>query len=357
MGKFSYVFGDILTGQVIAEIPLFGVSMTRGLGMGEFRGAFQLDQTGKKNRDLIEASEAGRCFIACEDEGSVIWSGFIKTRTYQSQAKSMQLFAQAWEHYPEYRLMREDELIFTDVEQTQIFIDLWESMMNDPNSPQFTMPSAITSVTKSQTSKGFEFKYYRSLMNEISDADDGFDWTIDVQRSAQVYARALRMGYPRLGATNPIHFDYPGSIINYWQNDALTNRATHFYGIGAGEGSTKLIQEVIHSDLISGGFPRYDSVITGYTSVTDVDILAGLTVQKAVVRKPGVPIITVELKADKIPQFGSFGLGDAVILNIVDALHIDRIEQIINTRILGWEFYPPQDTHTALARLVFEGEE
>lgn len=357
MAKFSYVFADILTGQVIAEIPLFGVSMTRGLGMGEFRGAFQLDQTGKDNTDLIQATEPGRCEIICEKEGSVIWSGFIKTRTYQSQAKSVQLFALAWEHYPEYRLMRESEFVYVDWEQTEIFVDLWTAMIADPNSPQFILPTPITTIDKSITAKSFEFRYYRELMNELADGDDGFDWTIDVQRVSGVYAKTLRIGYPTIGATIPLDFDYPGSIINYWQNNAMTNRATHFYGVGAGEGSTMLTQEVIHTDLISGGFPRYDNVVSGLKSVTDADILTGLTTQRAIVKKPTIPIITVELKADQEPVFGSYGLGDAVKLNIDDPMHPEPVDQVIDTRILGWEYYPPQDSHTELARLVFEGEE
>jgi hypothetical protein len=357
VSNFSYVFGDILTGQVIAEIPLFGVSMTRGLGMGEFRGSFQLDQTGKTNRDLIEATQEGRCYVVCEKEGQVIWGGFIKTRTYQSQAKSMQLFALSWEHYPEYRLMREDEVTYTDTEQTSIFIDLWNTMMDDTNSIQFSMPSSLTTVSKSLTAKVFEFKYYRELFNQLADADDGFDWTIDVQRVSGVYAKSLRIGYPTLGATIATDFDYPGSIINYWQNGSMANRATHFYGIGAGEGSAMLTQEVIHTDLVSSGFPRYDLTVGGLKGITDETILAGLITQRAIVKKPGVPILTVELKGDKTPVFGSYGLGDAARLNLMDPMHPEPVEQIINTRILGWEYYPPQDSHTEMARLVFEGDE
>jgi len=58
MARMSYVFGDALTGSIIQEIDLQGVSMTRALsGIGEFRGSFGLDQSGKDNRDLIAATE------------------------------------------------------------------------------------------------------------------------------------------------------------------------------------------------------------------------------------------------------------------------------------------------------------
>lgn len=358
MSNFSYVFGDVLTGQVIAEIPLYGVSMTRGFGMGEFRGSFQLDQTGMSNRDLINATQEGRCYLVCERENEAIWGGFVKTRTYQGQAKSYQLFALAWEHYPEYRFMRRDAIDYVNAEQLTIFIDLWSIMMSDdPNSIQFTLPTTAVTVTKNLSAKGFEFVYYRELMDQLANADDGFDWTVDIARVENVYSKSLRIGYPTLGASNPVDFDYPGQIVNYWHNGSMADRGTHFYGVGAGEGSTMLTQEVIHSDLISSGFPRYDQYVS-LKSISDPTILAGLTTQRAIVKKPGIPTLTVELKADQLPQFGSYGLGDAARVNFTgDPRHPDPVDQIFNTRILGWEYYPPQDTHTEMARIVFEGEQ
>src|SRR5687768_16477887 len=106
MPKMSYIFGDILTGSVIEEIPLQGVSMTRGFGQGDFRGTFQLDMSGKSNRDLLEASREGRSFVVCEHDGQVIWDGFIWTNTYKGQSKTHQLYCKAWEHYPEHRFVR-----------------------------------------------------------------------------------------------------------------------------------------------------------------------------------------------------------------------------------------------------------
>ncbi len=357
MANITYIFGDILTGSILEEISLFGVSMTRGFGSGDFRGAFQLDQTGKSNSDLIAATEEGRCFVVCERGPSVIWGGFVRTRTYQSQSKTLQLYCQAWEHYPEYRFMRSATFENLNTEQRNIFINLWAEMMTDPNSIQFTLPSAMSDVVlKSLTAKDFEFKYYRSLMDSLANADDGFDWTIDVQKVAGAYPRSLRIGYPTLGATNPIDFDYPGSVVNYWNNGTMSGHGTHFYGVGSGEGSTVLQQEVIHSDLISSGFPRFDAYVS-FKDITSQEILTGLTTQAAIIRKPGVPIITIELKGDKEPEFGSYGLGDAARIHFDDPLHSEPVTQTIDTRILGWEYYPPEDDHTEMARLIFQGEE
>src|SRR5688572_7786554 len=191
MANITYVFGDIITGAVIEEISLQGVSMSRGIGQGDLRGAFQLDQTGKSNVDLLAATQEGRCYLICERDGQPVWGGFIWSRTYQSQAKVFQLYCRAFEHYPEYRFIRSD-ILETDVEQRNIFRNLWISMMADPNSLQIDLPAASSTLfTKSLDVKAFEFKTYREVMDNIANGDDGFDWTIDIARVGGAYTRTL----------------------------------------------------------------------------------------------------------------------------------------------------------------------
>lgn len=354
--QITYVFGDVLTGKIIQEISLQGVSMTRGFGQGDLRAAFQLDQTGKENRDLIAATEEGRSYVIVERDSVPIWGGIVWTRTYQSQAKIFQIYCKAFEHYSESRFVRTD-FENLDTEQRNIFRNLWTAMMADPNSLQVTLPSSFsTIVSKSLTVKDFEFKSYRESMDAIANGDDGFDWTIDISRVGGVYVKTLRIGYPKLGATNPLILYYPGEILNYWNNGSMAGYGTNIFGIGAGEGSTMLVQEVIHSDLVSSGFPRYD-VSASYKNINDATLLTGLTLMLANFRKAGIPTITVELKGDLDPEFGSYGLGDAVKIFFDDPLHPDPADATFNSRVLGWEYYPPSDQNTEHARLVFVGEE
>lgn len=353
MARMSYIFGDMLTGSVIEEIALQGVSMTRGLGQGDFRGTFQLDQTGKSNRDLLEATREGRSYVVCERDGVPIWAGFVWTNTYQSQSKTHQLYCKGFEHYPEYRNVDIDfENLAT--EQRNIFLNLWTDMMSDPNSLQVTLPSVFdTVVEKSLTVKTFEFKTYRQMMDAIANGDDGFDWTIDVARVGGSYTKTLRIGYPTLGATEFLDIDYPGAILNYWENGTMAGRGTHFFGIGSGEGSTMLIQPVVHADLVASGFPRYDAILSA-KSITDETILAGLTTQFAINKKAGGTALTIEIKGDQDPQFGSFGLGDAARIHFDDPRHPDPTQQTLVSRILGWEYYPGSDDHVEYTRIVFE---
>jgi hypothetical protein len=233
-------------------------------------------------------------------------------------------------------------------------------MMADANSIKVDLPSSFTTaITKSLTIKAFEFKTYREVMDSVANGGpvDGFDWTIDIARiSGGVYTKTLRIGYPTLGSVEPVIFDYPGQILNYWQNGTMAKHGTHIYGLGAGEGSTMLTQEVIHADLLSGGFPRYD-VGVSLKDINSASLLTSLSVQAADVRKAGRPIMTVEIVGKQEPEFGSYGLGDAAKIFFRDPRHPDPADRVFTSRILGWEYYPPSDDYIEFTRLVFEGED
>jgi hypothetical protein len=355
MAQVNFVFGDIYTGRIECEIPLYGASFVRGMGLGELRGSFQLDQTGKANTDLLAATQPGGKYVVCERDKQPVWGGLVWTRTYQSQAKVNQLYCRAFEHYPDRRLIRED-LTYTGIDKRNIFIDLWRTMQDDPNSFQVELPSDFaTEYPMDYEVLASEFKTYRSAMDEIANADDGFDWTIDTTRVEGVYIQTLRIGYPTLGAVDTYTvFDYPGSITNYWQNSSMASTGTHIYGVGGGEGGDMLLAEVIHEDLLDANFLRYDLDIS-MKGINNLDLLTNLTIQQARIRKAPGTVITAEVKADQAPVFGGYGLGDACKIFFKDPRYEAGFEFI--SRILGWEYYPPSDSSVEMARLVFEGED
>lgn len=360
MTEMTYLFGDILTGDIIDEIPLRGVSMTRTFGAGIFRASFHLDQTGKNNTTLLEAAKQGRNFIVVERNGIPIWGGFIWVATYQSQAKNDQLIAKAWEHYPDSRIIRAD-FLNANLEQRNIFINLWNSMTADPNSIKFEIPEAnfATEVQKTIDVKDYEYKSYRTVIDNLANTTDGFDWTVDTVKGMDgKYERQLKLGFPWYGELDPNkgpQFDYAGQILNYWENNTMGESGTHFYGLGTGQGSSILNSTVTHQDLLDDGFPRFDRKVS-FKDVDRQDILDVLTSRFATVNKPNrSPIFTVQLRADEVPEFNTYGLGDNATLWIVDPAHTTAEKQKNVARIIGWEYYPPRSDRSEEVRLVFEG--
>ena len=358
MTDYRYIFGSLRTEEIIAEIPLYGTYMDLELNVGgRFDGSFSLDMTGISNRTLLDATIPGRCFVICERNGIPIWGGFVWSRTYQSQSKDVQLYAQSFEYYPRYQLIRSD-LTQTD-EQLTLFKNLWTHMQSvngrnlNINVPTVTFATVITKQIEVATT---DFKFYDEVMSSIADSEDGFDWTIDITKSDNYYIKTLRMGYPALGSLDPqgLTFDYPGSILNYYATEGMTDAGTNVYTLGAGEGSGMIFTQVIHQDLIDAGSPRWD-VIASRKDISDPFTLDSFATIEAKIRRPPMLVIKPSMKSNRQPEFGSFGLGDACNLNIRDPRFPEGF--IFPTRIAKWTLQPQSASNTDEFTVLFAGDE
>jgi hypothetical protein len=356
-GEPRYVFGDLITGQIYEEIPCEGVSVNMTLQGGEFRGSFGLDLTGKNNEDIVNATIPGKTFVVMEVGDVVQWGGMVWSRTYQSQAKVAQLYAKTLDQYPSKRIVETDKT-WVGIDARQVFLDLYTDMQADPYSLKVDLPAGSYSgleVASFATSSS-ELQTYRTAMDSAANTTDGFEWTIDWQRIGNSYKRTLRIGTP-LGqpeSSYSVVFEYPGNILNYWRNDTIGTAGTSIYGVGAGEGTDMGIIEVVHADLLSGGFPRYDQVIS-FKDISDVDRLQALTEKQAQIYKAPQPVYTVEMKADREPMFGDWSIGDYCRLELMDPLH--PLGSRFSTRIIAWEYTPPQSSAASEVRLTFQGDE
>lgn len=351
---------DMMTNQVIEEINLFGVYAQRLLNApGQFNGSFNFDQTGKSNSDLVAATQPGKTWVVMEREGVPIWWGPVWSRTYQSQAKEVQIFAWGFEAYPGQQRMLTD-FTETSVDQCQLFIDLWNKMVAETpgRNLSINMPTPPASgIFKSAAILATDDKYYGEVMSTLSDGSDGFDWTVQVTKLANgTYRKDLVMGFPTIGAlstADSLVFEYPGAILNYWETQSMSASGTHILGTGSGEGSTKLTSEVDYDYLIAQGWPRWDFTQT-FTEVNDQGILNTLTQQLAINSFPPATSFTVQLKGNVEPIFGSYGLGDYVTLSIKDARNPTGYTGAV--RIIGFELRPQSSSQSEEVQLILPGD-
>ena len=343
---------------MIEEVPLQSVRFTNTLDGGEFRATLSLDQTGLDNQQIVDATIPGRCYVIAESDSRVWWGGLMWSRTYQSQAKVVQLYAKTLDQYPTKRLVMSDTT-FNFTGRRNIMRYLWLEMMEDPNSIRISIPPLFDNgdLQVPFSWQASENKTYRSIMDQLAGADGGFEWTIDWARLGNVYGKALRIGQPLGQPEGPANvvFEYPGNILNYWRNDTIGSGGTNVFGIGAGEGESMPLVEVVHQDLLDNGFPRLDGVVS-FKDVTTVDALEHLTVKQAAILKVPQPIYTVQMKADREPAFGDWALGDWCRLVIKDPLH-PAPGTTYSTRILGWDYHPSQSDGTDEVQLMFQGDE
>lgn len=355
--EIRYVFGDLLTNQVIEEIACSGVTISDSLSGGEFRGTFYLDQTGRSNDDLVASTMPGKSFVVAERNGVPFWGGIVWSRTYQSQAKVVQIYAKTMDQYGTKRFIDTD-MSFTTTEQRNVFRSLYLAMQTAAGSVQVTVPGAFSTIEPITLSiAGSELRTYKEIFDQIANAEDGFEWRVNVTRSGGQYQWALQVGSPSIGQPlndNSVVFEYPGNILNYWQNDTVGGAGTNIFGVGAGEGDSMLLVEVVHAGLIGIGYPRYDQDVS-LKNIKDLDQLEAATQTQATLLKAPMPVYTVEMKADRTPQFGEWTLGDYCKLVFKDPLHPAGLTH--PTRILRWDYTPPSSEATEEVRLTFEGED
>jgi hypothetical protein len=354
--EVQYIFGDAITGRVIDEIPLTGVTVGEGLDGGELQGTFGLNMTGRNNSDLYGATQPGKCFVVAERNGTPFWGGMIWSRTYQSQAESVQLFAKTFGEYPSKRVIDHD-LTYTSMDPRNIFRALWLDMQSYPYTINIDIPATVTPTsTMDYTVAGSELKRYRACMDELSQSDNGFEWRVAWTRINGNYIRTLQIGTPYLGqgingVTNPV-FEYPGNILNFWRNDTIAQSGTNIYGVGAGEGSSMLLSKFVHADLLAYGWPRLDTQ-TSRKDLSSQSLLNSYTSKQADILKAPSGIYTVQLKADRDPAFGEWSIGDYCTLNLTSGMGKIRY----SPRIIDYSYTPPESDNAEEVSLTFEGDD
>ena len=357
MSGFSFLFTNLLTGEVIDEIPIGSVEMSKKLnGYGVFRGAFSLDVSGKSNADMLSASIPGKCGLIVEQDNQPIWDGIVWARWYQSQAKSVQFTARTLEAYFDHVFLRTD-IDYVSTEQRNIFRELVLNLQLTASSNlRINVPSAFPgAVLRTLNVLATEYKTYMQIISGMADSVNGFDWTITTNKSGNEYTRILRIGYPTLGAIGDgLTFDYPGNITNYYASESIENAATHMFVLGAGEGSDMVVGTYTAQDLIETNWPRLDGTFSR-KDIESQSIINAYANQIGIQRRPPFIVIKVFVKDDQDPIFGSYGLGDTATLAIKDPRFPEGVQ--IQARITSFSYRPSSDNSVGEVELIFEGDE
>lgn len=392
-GEYRFLFGNWQTARVDIEIPLYGVYIVGKLNdVGYMQGSFQLDQegkSGKSNAELIEATVPFRNFIVIVRNGQPVWGGYITSRTYQAQSKSLQIYAKAYEGYYDERIVPKYELgsgglDFFEVDQGMIFYFGTSSFHQinathaGPLYPLFFIPEnsnvpfgpelipsipysgPITGVNKTYQVLRRDYTTYRQMVDSIANSDDGFDWRIvprfvigqsvilggtggfpdsptyvplpgspyEPLPAVEVHKFVL-FGYPTLSAGlsgDSTIFEYPGNILNYYRTDNLSGAGTGIIGIGAGQGFDMLVSEILNTDLIDvRGGFIPRDVVIPLKHIEDQGILDARVAQENIKRKPPKVTYKVDVRPELTPEFGTYDLGSAATLIIRDPMHPEGI--------------------------------
>jgi hypothetical protein len=323
--QYRYLFADLLTNQILAELPITGVSFTQQLNTaGTLQGHLLLSGVNSAGLNVANATIPGRCAIYVDRNGVLVWGGIIWSRDYNSSNQTLTMHAREFESYFERRRIS-STLTYTNQDQLAIVESLINSAQSVPFGNIGVQVGTLTSgVSLSRTYYSYELKTYFSAIQDLSRSTNGFDFNIAVAYDGDNNpTKTLLLGYPRLGNTYSATsasvptFELSSNLVEYQYPEDGSIAANTVYALGAGSNEGKLIAIASDTTKTAAGWPLLEEA-ANYSDVTDSTYLAGLASgQVASVSYPPSTIKIVQ-PAYVNPVFGSYNIGDQARLRIND---------------------------------------
>ena len=347
MANYRYLFADVLTNQVLTELPLTSVNFTQQLNTaGTFTGKLLLSGVDAAGLNVANSTIPGRTAIYVDRDGVLVWGGVLWTRDWTAKDQMLAFTAREFESYFERRRITADT-VFYGVDQlaaVQTIVNNAQAVTN--GNVGITVGTETSGVLINRTFYGYEYKTVFSAIQELSKTSTGFDFNITVAYDSNgLPSRTLHLGYPRWGRTylatsqNALVFDMPGNVIDYeWTEDGIT-AANTVYALGAGSNPGKLTATSVDSTKISSGWPILEDQIN-YSDVIDSTLLTTLSAGQvgAVSYPPQTIKLLVSPSLD--PVFGSYEVGDSARIRIKDdrfPAGLDAVYRIISFNMQAGE--------------------
>jgi hypothetical protein len=351
VAQYTYLATDLVTNKILGELPVNGVSLDCQLNSaGNMSAGGHLSDKRIDDAEFIARTIPGRTAFWAIRENTIVWGGAILSRTYQSNGKSLSLTGQTFECYANRRFPR--EVIGTQTEtltmgQSAMIAYLWSEMQSTPhgsiNVRAATPPPVDPSTTL--TVNGYDLSTsYGDLITSVTQLANGPDWTIGwgMDQSGNPY-KQLITGAP-IGNTidvTDLIVDYPGSVLNYSYTENASSGANNWWAVGDGTGATTTTGNATDPISLASGWPLWESV-NNYSGVT-VQSTINSHAQSDLTTFP-MPFLThsAQFVGEPTPSFGTYGLGDFCIVNVVDP-RFPSPGQTFKVRVIGWSIQPPDE--------------
>lgn len=358
MADYRYIFADLLTNTILAELPLTAVNFTQQLNTaGTFTGDLLISGINTTSLNVANATIPARTAIYVDRDGVLVWGGIIWAREYNSKTQRIKLTAREFESYFERRRITADTVFANTDQLTAVQTIITNAQAATNGSIGLQLGGETSGVLINRTIYGYEYKTVFSIIQDLSRSSTGFDFNIYIYYDANRNpAKLLRLGYPRYGrkySTTSLQvpvFELPGNIIEYsWPEDGSI-AANTIYALGAGSNPGKLTSTAVDGSKIASGWPLLEEQ-SNYSDVSDAALLSGLANgQVSVVSYPPTTIkITVPPFTD--PIFGSYEVGDDARIRILDdrfPTQLDAIYRIVAFNVTAGENNAPETVTVTL---------
>lgn len=341
---YTYLFCDLLTDTVLAELPLSGVTYSTELnGIGTLTATVPYaDDT--LPLDPEAATVPGRTALYVDRDGVIVWGGIVWTRELVKGGKAIQcaeFLSYYTRRYVKTTLSTDTSLLLdTDYvpDGQRLYTDqkyiVWSLLRYAHTQPGGNIGVATNSLTapahgvnRAVSYFGFERPEIYKLISELASADDGFDFGIEVgwnpvaNNMPPTRYKQARTWFPRRGRAaeqSGLVFVKGGpgsSILDYdWPEDG-TASATEVSAVGDGSGEARVMSVRQDADRLASGWPLLEQV-TSYDGVIEQAQLDGLAAAELTARSSAQTQPTFTVAADSDPVFGTYSVGDEALFVI-----------------------------------------
>lgn len=354
---YRYLLGDLLTNEIVAELPLTGVSFTQQLNQaGTFQAHLLLSGINTDKFNVDTATVPGHNCIYVDRDGVLIWGGVIWGRSYNSVSQTLSISAREFISYFERRRIitaSGEALNFNGIDQLVVAKDLVENAQSLPYGDIgiiYNSEGETTSgVLVDRVYYNYELKTVFNAIQDLSRQSDGFDFHVDVyyDEITGKPVKAFNTYYPRIGtpavtgAMGVPVFQFPaGNIVLYEYPEDASIAANTIYALGAGSNEGKLISTAQDVTKFADGWALLEDG-ANYSDVTDQTVLDQLAQGQviAVSYPPTVLKVTVPPYVD--PVFNNYEVGDDARIIITDNRFPNTLDAIY--RIVGRSLEPGED--------------
>ena len=350
---YRYLFVDLPTNTIIAELPLTGVAFTQQLNQaGTFSGHLLLSGVNAAAFNIDASTIPGKCGIYVDRNGILVWGGVIWGRTYNSTEQTLTFTAREWISYFERRRITQT-VNFNNIDQLVIAKTLVEDAQDAPYGD-----IGILYNTAGQTSSGvlvdrvyydYELKTVFNAIQDLSRQEDGFDFDIDIEYDGVtgLPTKAFNTYFPRSGnAYDPndpeaIVFQFPaGNVVEYEYPEDGSIAANTIYALGAGSNAGKLISAQQNTLFLLDGWPLLEDQ-ANYSDITDQTVLDELATAQVIAVSYPPTTLKMVVPPYVVPEYGTYAVGDDARILIYDNRFPEGLDEIY--RIVGISVQPGED--------------
>jgi hypothetical protein len=347
---YRYLFANLLTNEIIAELPLTGVTFTQQLNQaGTLQGHLLLSGMATEQFNVNASTIPAKTAIYVDRNGVLVWGGIIWGRNYNSTEQRLNLTAREFESYFERRRITQTTN-FANTDQLVIARTLIDDAQNAPYGDIGVITGTETSgILVDRTYYYYELKGVYPAIQDLSRAEDGFDFNIQVSYDpiTEEPIKTLILGYPRTGTVYDVNdpsafvFLFPaGNIVQYEYPEDGAIAANTVYALGAGSNEGKLIESAQDTSKFADGWALLEEQ-ANYSDVTDTTLLQQLAIGQVNAVSYPPTTIKIVVPAYVTPEFGTYGIGDDARLIITDERFPETLDAVY--RIVALNVQPGED--------------